>query len=698
MKKISILVLLVLLLCGCSYFEFHNATYNENIRESNLLSDSTRDGDSEFYYYFDQKVIVNLKQNIILLGFYDSEGLEDFLLNLSTSTEFKIWNSQKGSQVIDKVSYNVIILESLSGEAIPEIQLEKMKADTRVKFVSYLMEKNGGLFSFSDEFSVRLKQNTSYSVLESLSEKFACKITQYKYSPEGVYYLQCSKDSRLSVLKLANLFYETGLFEFAAPAMFYFNSFASSDPFFSQQWGVNNTGQYGSSLVDINILDAWEETEGDSSITVVVMDTGVNGTHPDLNSNIVAGYDAVTGSGNGYPSTENDIHGTQVAGIIGAVKGNNIGISGVAPGCRIMPVKVGEYSAQRRYEIVYSQSVENAFGWARLNGADVINCSFGFSAYNSSVAVAIENATEQGRDGLGTVVVAASGNENTMVSFPASLYYVLSVGAISYDGMRVTPNSLGSSGWGSNYGSTLDVVAPGIMIPTTFSSNYHDYCNFNGTSAAAPHVSGIAALILSKYPTLPQSLVREAIERSAQVLPGYSISEDGKYPMQYRNDEIGYGLVNAATAIAYAESLLVQHNLDNTSGLEVVITNSSSYKLEDVIVDVWGTISGQTKCLVSYDIIGGIESGHVAGYPVYRGYPIDDLPNTPITNISLDLFASCIDCPGNIELGVAFDTPTPNSYQQFSFGSGDSFHAILPNIAVPNAERRTMYVRIFDVN
>ena len=170
----------------------------------------------------------------------------------------------------------------------------------------------------------------------------------------------------------------------------------------------------------------------------------------------------------------------------------------------------------------------------------------------------ITDALEYGRNGKGCVVVFSAGNDDRpIINYPASeIPDIIVVGAMSPCGERKKSSSCdGESFWGSNYGPELDIVAPGVKIPTTdlsgvagYSSG--DYFNsFNGTSSACPHVAGVAALLLSLRPELFQKEVALAISRSATKLPRYAFSVDREYGTW--NQEVGYGLVNALETLKY---------------------------------------------------------------------------------------------------------------------------------------------------
>lgn len=228
------------------------------------------------------------------------------------------------------------------------------------------------------------------------------------------------------------------------------------------------------------------------------------------------------------------------------------------------------------------QKRADGFNYAWRNGASVISNSWSSSVQYEILDDAISAALTNGRNGLGCVVAFASGNDNSSVNYPAnSNPDILVVGAMSPCGQRKNPNSCDGEGWGSNYGSTLDVVAPGVLIPTTDitgSAGYTtgDYVsNFNGTSSACPHVAGVAALILSVNPNLSQKQVANIIEKTAQKVGGYNYSTTSGRSNGTWNNEMGYGLINAFAAVAS----IVQFNNQTVSanktvsGSDIMATN-----------------------------------------------------------------------------------------------------------------------------
>ena len=308
--------------------------------------------------------------------------------------------------------------------------------------------------------------------------------------------------------------------------------FVPNDTRRTEQWYLNS----------INAYTAWDITTGNSNIIVAVLDTGTDWGHPDL-GNGTDGYsnvDATLGwnylTGNNNVITTND-HGTRVAGIIGAKTHNSRGIAGVSggrqsSGVTIMPLCVANASG-----VVNIAVTDDAIIDAVDNGARVINMSFSgpsSTALDDAIAYAVQN---------NVVLVAASGNGNSStVSYPASHNDVIAVGAINKNNQRASYST-----WGSDYGTNLDVVAPGVgILSTTLNS---DYDSDDGTSYAAPQVAGIAALILSIRPDLTQAQVRQTIESNCVKLSGYTFSNNSSHPNSTWNNQVGHGLVNAYAAV-----------------------------------------------------------------------------------------------------------------------------------------------------
>lgn len=311
---------------------------------------------------------------------------------------------------------------------------------------------------------------------------------------------------------------------------------------------------------------------------VAVLDTGIIADHPDLAGQLLPGMDFVTDAdliddGDGIDTDPNDLdrenppgfHGTHVAGTIAAATYNNIGVAGVAPVARIMPLKVlsSIYDPNKGYGTVYDlqQALLFAGGFTNDSGrvparkADVVNMSLGFNA--PSCDPTLQGVLNQVRAG-GTLLVAASGNSNkdnnilVPPSMPANCNGVLAVGAVGAN--RVRP-------YYSQAGSTLDVAAPGgnllegarstegaNMVFST-SGRYSggtrqpDYLGMIGTSMASPHVAGVLALMRWVNPQLSA----DVIERS--ITDGTIVDDLGATG---RDDLYGYGLINADKAVRVA--------------------------------------------------------------------------------------------------------------------------------------------------
>ncbi len=291
------------------------------------------------------------------------------------------------------------------------------------------------------------------------------------------------------------------------------------DTSFSNQWGLQNTGLGGGTNdADIDAVEAWDKTTGSSAIVVAVVDEGIDYTHPDLGGNIWTNPNEIAGNGidddgNGfvddihgwdfnhddattYDGAGEDRHGTEVAGIIGAVGNNGTGVAGVCWNVRIMSVKFISYGSGTVADAI------SALNYAADQGARVVNCSWGGTSYSAALESAFADLKN-----AGVLVVTSAGNSgkdtDTSSHYPSNydLANIISVAATD-------KNDLLSSF--SNYGATtVDLGAPGSSIYTT--SPGGNYAYFSGTSAASPFVTGAAALALSVSPDLTYQELKDQI-------------------------------------------------------------------------------------------------------------------------------------------------------------------------------------------
>ncbi len=296
-----------------------------------------------------------------------------------------------------------------------------------------------------------------------------------------------------------------------------------NDTYYSYQWHMQRIG----------MENAWNEASG-SGVVVAVVDTGVKQSLQDLaGTSFTAGYDFVN---NDNDPTDDEGHGSHVSGTIAQTTNNNTGVAGVAYNATIMPVKVLDSRGSGSFD-----DIADGIYYAVDNGADVINMSLGGGSSLSILEDAVNYAWNNG-----VVVVCAAGNEDTSApSYPAAYTNSISVSATT---------SIDTLASYSNYGSTIDIAAPGgdsgdnngdgyddMILQNTFSSTGEGYYFYAGTSMASPHVAGVAALVKSANPSLTNAEIRAILENTAEDLGAAGWD-------QY----FGYGLVDAYAAVLAA--------------------------------------------------------------------------------------------------------------------------------------------------
>ena len=297
---------------------------------------------------------------------------------------------------------------------------------------------------------------------------------------------------------------------------------------------VPNDPQYPSAwhLAKIQAPGAWDVANG-TGVTVAVLDTWVDPTHLDLAANLVPGWNAVAGTTT-TETTDVYGHGTKVAGTVAALSNNALGVTSVAWGAKVMPVRI----TNRTDGNAYTSDIANGLVWAADHGAKVANVSYGVTG-SSIVASAAQYLRSKGG-----IVVVAAGNSSTDPGYANSPYMVT---------VSATDGNDAKASW-SNYGNLVDFAAPGVGIWSTVAGG--SYAAVSGTSFASPTTAAVAALVMAANPDLLPADVEAVLQNSADDLG--AAGWDANY---------GFGRVNAARAVNLAGKTVVSDTQAPTVGI-----------------------------------------------------------------------------------------------------------------------------------
>ncbi|MBP6126719.1 S8 family serine peptidase [Flavobacterium sp.] len=497
-------------------------------------------------------------------------------------------------------------------ETLSEMQLyqkiNQLKNTQNISSVGlYYKAKNNKSVGTSNLFYVQLKNPEQYAVLQT--EAAQKNVTILRQLANSLWYcLQLTNKSVETSVALSNYFYEAGfanvdpgfILPFANVEMESNSSSTTSnttttscsnDPLFGGQWALNGTTAPNA---DINACQAWTIGTG-TGVKVAVLDNGIKLDHPDLAANIYPlSYNAETLTSPSqltphpsYISSQySNImsnHGTHVAGIIGAKGNNGIKFSGVAPNCTLMGIS--HFLQFEGFSINHTERLGYGINWAKLQGAEVINCSWHYdetlnptteTPFSTTLLESfIIDFIENGREGKGGILVFAAGNTDVAgINYPASFdARILTIGASDTFGQRA---SFSSYDVVTTSNRTVDVVAPGVNIGSLIvnilpgatiadpsmpsvqavdPNGSIDQTYSQGTSMAAPHVSGVAALMLSVNPCLTGQQIRDIIEQTAQKVGGYTYATTVDRPNGTWHKEMGYGLLDAHAAVLKAQQM-----------------------------------------------------------------------------------------------------------------------------------------------
>ncbi len=354
-----------------------------------------------------------------------------------------------------------------------------------------------------------------------------------------------------------------------------------NDPLFPQQWG----------LTKIQAPAAWDVVTGTQTVIIAAVDSGLDLTHPDLVNRLwvnpgeiaansldddnngyvddVRGWNFVHGSNN---VADGNGHGTQVAGVAAAVANDGVGIAGVCWNCRLMPVKVMADSGVANYSDIALGVI-----YATNKGAHVINLSLGGYAYSNLLRDAVDYAV-----GKGAVVVGGAGNDNVATPFyPAAYENVLAVAATDDADHKVSF---------SNYGAWVDLSAPGATITTTFLGG--DWGPADGTSLSTAFVSGLAALVRSRWPGWTPALVRNQLLQTADAIDALNPAYAGK---------LGAGRINAAAAMQEPHPVLTLSAMSVNGDPLGRPTPGAAATLAVTLRNAWADATGVTGVLSTAD-------------------------------------------------------------------------------------------------
>lgn len=565
MKKLIFLATITICFCSCRVAE---PVSMEDINGS-IIETRATDGKTEHYYWCDGVKIPLTVNNDKMFVILETSRFEN-VVNRNNLTDVKSVDnhkvlgvrSLKSSKMVDQTSFT-----------LNDVSQQKFNLDDALYVSPYYNTDDGSEIGITNILSVQLTRKKDIVKLQEIADKYNLEILgENRYDP-SIYYLSCSKESRGNALEIANDIYESGEFEYATPEFILeaMTTSAPNDYYYINQWNLNNISYSG---IDINYEAAFTNFTFPymDSVIVAVIDDGVITNHPDLSLHSEC-FDAHTGDttiAGVYGS-----HGTRVAGVIGAIANNQIGVAGVASGVKIMPISL-RFEDDGSNTASTSVQFANAIRYAASHNARIINNSW---ALKGSYPISeIHNAITFAHN-KGSIVVFGSGNDTSMVSQPAAGApdATIVVGAIKKNGHKETY---------SNYGSALDVVAPGANIWTTDSNG--QYVCVSGTSVSAPHVSAIAALIWARNIQLPAWKVRDIIEQSGKKVGSNQYLNISTRTNGSWNQYYGYGLVDAYTAVSAAVEQNSSTPLIYTELMEITVSDVISMELDDA--DAWERI------------------------------------------------------------------------------------------------------------
>lgn len=408
------------------------------------------------------------------------------------------------------------------------------------------------------------------------------------------------------------------------------NGVLPNDAHFDRQWGLLNDGSFtlsdAQADADIDMEDAWEIEQGDPSVLVAILDSGLKLDHPEFEGRIWQNPADPPGNGDGdinglmddfrgwdFANDDNDPsddigHGTNIAGIFGANGNNDIGYAGMDWHCTIMPLKILDHNNSGFYSWWIS-----AIYYAVEHGAKVLNMSVGGQSFSKAMKEAVDFAYQNG-----VTIAASMGNTNTASPYyPAAYENVIAVGSVNPDDSRSVPFFWDPQS-GSNYGDHIDVVAPGNYIfglDNNSNTNYNGY--WGGTSQATGYVTGTISLLLAQNPLLLPDQIRAIIEGSAEDMVGKSSEDTEGWDKYY-----GHGRINAYEALTM--STTSTNDPVRQDGISISPNPVSDNYLYVKLAEPGVIITGYR--IIGTDGLGNLSMSEISGGHERIGIPVHNLP------------------------------------------------------------------------
>ncbi|OYD16412.1 hypothetical protein CH333_03475 [candidate division WOR-3 bacterium JGI_Cruoil_03_44_89] len=487
---------------------------------------------------------------------------------------------------------------------LPLANIARVPGEAIVRFDKGLVETSPGVFELPSSFSTIRSEFDVYGVEPLLRGKVDELDMACGFNRSYVLRFDEAKDVGDFIASVSL----SPDVELAEPNYLYRLCLTPNDPLFTSQWH----------LPDIKCPQGWDVQTGGRDVVIAVVDAGLDTAHPDLNANIWRNTDEVLdgtdSDGNGYiddilgwdwTDGDNDPtptyfdfpgwppdedHGTWCNGIANAVTDNGIGIAGVAYNVRMMGFRC---TANNSPGLINTTYAVNAMNYARLNGANIISCSWGGNSFSSFVNNAIQTAHY-----AGLVICAAAGNDNSgALHYPSAYDNVIAVAGTDHSNHKWTwgPTS------GSNYGTWVDVCAPAVDLYgcDTDGQGSELYESAAGTSGSCPQVAGLAALLFQKYPDSSNTFIENAIFETCDPVDD-SLFDEGK---------LGYGKINVFKALGrneYSWPVLCSFGVSDsvegnnngrpepgdTCRLTILLTNESPWSNASNLTVKVGCVSG----------------------------------------------------------------------------------------------------------